>query len=271
MTRTALAVTRPRLTTALWLTAPLVVFAVIYAFVVAPERTSAGEARSQLAEWRARSAARALEVPVQDTEPSSDIAQAIGALLNSRVVGAVANVSIETARAAGDSPVTVSFDAGRPQIAAFLQNLPALPGAYELRSVDVRPAAPGTARANLVFSTTDEDPPSTPPARPTPPPVLVRRTVRPPDATEPRQPDPVVSSILYSSHRRVALIDGRIVGPGDRIGANVVHSIEPDAVIVLMADGQTRRLQLSRSTPPARRGTAPGTGEHRPSYEPPWH
>jgi hypothetical protein len=269
MTRAAHTVIRPRLTTALWLTAPLVVFAVVYASVVAPERAAAAAARVQLAEWRARSVASAAEAAVQNTEPSSQVSQGLGALLNSRAVGGVTNVSIHSAKAAGEAPVTVSFDAGRKQIAAVLQNLPVLPGAFELRSVDATPVGEGSAHVNLVFSTADRKPPSAPLSPPIRPPV--RRTVRPPAAAVPRQPDPVVSSILYSSSRRVALIDGRIVGPGDRIGGNVIHSIEPEAVVVLTADGQTRRLQLARPVPRARRGTTMGTGERRPSYDPPWH
>jgi hypothetical protein len=64
--------------------------------------------------------------------------------------------------------------------------------------------------------------------------------------------DPVVSGILVSGDRRVALIAGRVVSPGDLIGTSVVRSIEPDGIIIVTADGQTRHIGLGR---PANRVT----------------
>jgi Tfp pilus assembly PilM family ATPase len=65
------------------------------------------------------------------------------------------------------------------------------------------------------------------------------------------QPDPVVRGILVSANRRVALIGDRIVSPGDSIGNAVVSSIEPDAVVLAMADGRSLRIELARPAHPA--------------------
>ena len=49
---------------------------------------------------------------------------------------------------------------------------------------------------------------------------------------------PVVQTILFSPGRSVALIDGRIVKPGDRIGEGRVAEIRRDAVVVETPDGR---------------------------------
>jgi hypothetical protein len=76
-------------------------------------------------------------------------------------------------------------------------------------------------------------------APPPPPPVV--------------EADPVVASILYSTGRRLAVIDGRIVRPHDRVGNATVVDILPKAVVVEFADGERRTVQLQ----------APGTGRKR--------
>ena len=71
-------------------------------------------------------------------------------------------------------------------------------------------------------------------------------------AATPRQRSPetsvehdlIVSSILYSSQRRLAIVNGRIVRIGDRIGSSTILYIEPRAVTVQSADGSTRTLEL---------------------------
>jgi hypothetical protein len=60
------------------------------------------------------------------------------------------------------------------------------------------------------------------------------------------QPDPVVRSILYSASRQVALIDGRIVKPGDRVGVMLVSAIERDGVILTTPSGLRKRVGLDR-------------------------
>ena len=58
--------------------------------------------------------------------------------------------------------------------------------------------------------------------------------------------DPVVHTILFSSQHRVALVDGRIVRPGDRIGPDRVQAIEQDAVILVTSTGLLKRLVLEQ-------------------------
>jgi hypothetical protein len=70
--------------------------------------------------------------------------------------------------------------------------------------------------------------------------VRIRRSAAAPP------PAPVVSSILISDGRRLARVDGRIVGPGDRLPAGIVQSIEPDAVVFAGPDGRSRRVEIAR-------------------------
>lgn len=60
------------------------------------------------------------------------------------------------------------------------------------------------------------------------------------------QPDLFVGSILYSPQRRLAIVNGRIVRIGDRIGSSTVLYIEPRAVVVQSEDGTKRTLELRR-------------------------
>jgi Tfp pilus assembly PilM family ATPase len=58
--------------------------------------------------------------------------------------------------------------------------------------------------------------------------------------------DPQVRSILFSEERRLAIIDGRIVRPGDRLGTGFVQAIDRDSVVITTAAGRTKRLLLHR-------------------------
>jgi hypothetical protein len=59
--------------------------------------------------------------------------------------------------------------------------------------------------------------------------------------------DAVLGTILYSSERRLAIVDGHIVGPGDDVrGARVVE-IEPMSVLLRETSGRLRRLTLAAS------------------------
>jgi hypothetical protein len=72
-------------------------------------------------------------------------------------------------------------------------------------------------------------------------PEVVEAAPPPPPAV---QADPAVSSILYSTGRRLALIDGRIVRPNDRVGSATVIDILPRAVVLESADGERRAVAL---------------------------
>jgi hypothetical protein len=57
-------------------------------------------------------------------------------------------------------------------------------------------------------------------------------------------PDPVVRSILFSANRRLAVVDGKIVGIGDALGTSRVVDITRDAVTFKTASGEQRRVAL---------------------------
>jgi hypothetical protein len=100
---------------------------------------------------------------------------------------------------------------------------------------DVRP--PPTADRTAQDSI-DNLGPATPVAQPRP--RVQRRELGP------LVPPRVVTSILISGDRRVARIDGRIVGVGDRVGADVVESIEPGVVVLVTNKGGRRRVELDQ-------------------------
>ncbi len=70
------------------------------------------------------------------------------------------------------------------------------------------------------------------------------RARRPAPSEVPLPFDAVLGTILYSPDRRLAIIDGRIVGPGDDVRGARVVDITPDAVLLRDAQGRLRRLPL---------------------------
>lgn len=56
--------------------------------------------------------------------------------------------------------------------------------------------------------------------------------------------EPVVRSILYSIGRRLAIVDGRIVSVGDRVGEATVVEITPNTVVLRGGAGERRTLTL---------------------------
>jgi hypothetical protein len=77
------------------------------------------------------------------------------------------------------------------------------------------------------------------------PEVVEAAPAPPPPAVE---ADPVVASILYSTGRRLAVIDGRIVRPSDRVGGATVIDILPKAVVLEFAEGDRRTVELQAPT-----------------------
>jgi hypothetical protein len=57
-------------------------------------------------------------------------------------------------------------------------------------------------------------------------------------------PDPIVRSILFSSNRRLAVVDGKILGIGDALGTSRVVDITRDAVVFRTASGEQLRVAL---------------------------
>lgn len=66
---------------------------------------------------------------------------------------------------------------------------------------------------------------------------------------EPRaaqEPLPALSSILYGNGRRLAILNGRILGEGDTVGARRILRIERDAVVLRDSAGATVRVPVRR-------------------------
>ena len=55
---------------------------------------------------------------------------------------------------------------------------------------------------------------------------------------------PTVRTILYSASRRLAIVDGRIVGVGDAVGDYTVAAIEKDAVVFATPSGNRLRVPV---------------------------
>ena len=249
--------------------APAVIFGVLYMVLVRPASIKADEAHARMLEARdelARSRQRSASTP----SPQS-VADAISALTNSPEVGRLDRVTIETGAPvepdAGSRlvPVTVEFDGEYQQIAGFLTNLRRLPSAVDIRSVELVRSDRALMHVKTVLSVFTQGAPSPATRLPasqsaalTEPPVLEReppaRPRRVPRAAGNLMvpaappvlviPDLQVKTILYSESRRLALIDGRIVQPGDRIGPFVVEQIERDGVIVTDVRGARKRIAL---------------------------
>jgi Tfp pilus assembly protein PilO len=168
-------------------------------------------------------------------------------------------------------PLTVTFDARPAQLRQFFSGLRTMPTIVELRGVEIAPAPSGTAmRTRLVlFVYQRSDAGAQAAAVPAPPPVPplladARPALEPvPKPTSPAakppvpkkgssgparsfEPDPVVHTILFSSQHKVALVDGRIVRVGDRLGSGRVLAIEQNAVVFVTAAGLVKRLVLEQ-------------------------
>jgi hypothetical protein len=185
-------------------------------------------------------------------ERPGDLAEVLTDMLNGPAAGGVSNLHIATgAEGSAGSPVTVMFDARLEQIVRFLRSLRALPARIDLPNVEIGAVSPrtGLARANvsLLVSAAPGQPVATPaPMAAVAAPERAREKRRTPPPAAAPAPAPVVSSILISDGRRLARVDGRIVGPGDRVPAGTVQSIEPDAVVFAGPDGRLRRVEIVR-------------------------
>ena len=277
MRSATLVTTLTSLTTAMAVAAPLVVFGFLYVLLVQPERARAAIGRAELdraladldhqrASTRAPSsivesaavdgfAARAARV-----ERPGDLVDVLTDMLNGPAVGGVSNLLIErgTDGAAG-TPVTLTFDARFEQIVRFVRTLRALPANIDLPTVEVGAVSSRTGLARANVSLLVSAAPGQVVAAPVSPAIVAvpepaREGVRIRRSATASPPAPVVSSILISDGRRLARVDGRIVGPGDRLRAGVVQSIEPDAVVIAGPDGRSRRVEIAR----------PGVGARNP-------
>jgi hypothetical protein len=60
----------------------------------------------------------------------------------------------------------------------------------------------------------------------------------------------VLGTILYSPERKLAIIDGRIVSPGDEVNGARIVDITETTVVLRDAQGRLRNLTLGGRTPP---------------------
>lgn len=167
-------------------------------------------------------------------------------------------------------PLTVTFDARTAQLGQFLSGLRAMPTIVELGGVEMTAAPSGTLmRTRLVlfvYQRSEGGAPGVPlPAgHPIAPLVADARpayeSVPKPTVHAPKQApkkgfasptpsfeaDPVVHTILFSSQHKVALVDGRIVRAGDRLGSGRVLAIEQNSVVFVTSTGLVKRLVLKQ-------------------------
>ena len=78
----------------------------------------------------------------------------------------------------------------------------------------------------------------------TSPPLRRAEVVATPVAETDVEPDVAVASILHSPERRLAVVNGRIVRAGDRIGSSTIVEIQPRAIVVESAKGGRRVVEL---------------------------
>jgi hypothetical protein len=76
------------------------------------------------------------------------------------------------------------------------------------------------------------------------------------------EPEVVVASILHSEERRLAVVNGRIVRAGDRVGSNTIVDIQPRGVVVESARGSRRLIEL-RTAPIRRNSSTAAKGDVR--------
>ena len=66
-------------------------------------------------------------------------------------------------------------------------------------------------------------------------------------ASQGEEPAWALSAILIAGERRIAIVNDRMVRPGDRIGTGArVETIESDHVVLMLPDGERVRLELER-------------------------
>lgn len=111
------------------------------------------------------------------------------------------------------------------------------------------PAAPPVAglRPEATMGRNRESEPAPPPAEPV---ARARpaapRPAEPSPAAAPPPVDPLprVDGIMISGIRRVAIVDGEVVSPGDRVGARIVARIDREGVVLVDPAGREVRVAI---------------------------
>lgn len=229
--------------------APVAIFGLLHTLLVQPQRLAAEAARMRVPVVEATAVPPPVLPPAREVF-DGDLKNLVASLARSPAVGGVTNLSIEMV--APDAPVTVIFEAQYAQIGRFFWNLPTLPARVAVQSVELTPAVAPKVRAKIVLSvfgrrtTTPGSSTAVAPEWPRDPFTAPATPVRVVHSTPVLPPAPVVKSILFSASRRVALVDGRIVGVGDRVGTFLVEDIQPDSVLLVTPQGLKTRIELQR-------------------------
>ena len=250
-----------RLTTAISVVAPIVVFGFLYVLLVQPQRGASLEARERLDAARAErsrlqvvartpvntataSRVDAFEAHATKGDRVAELVDGITAALRSSSAGGVTNLFITTGET-GDGPidsilgplsrdvwhtaVTVTFDAPYEQIGRFFSNLRVLPATFDLRGVEITPPvaspAAGLMRAKvslLVFH-------------------------RPGMIARPEAPQTRSAEALNAPGRTGASLSKQLPSGAGR-GRTHTFSEEPDPVVtgILVSDGRRTALVNGR-------------------------
>ncbi len=142
-----------------------------------------------------------------------------------------------TMQVAGSSPAAPAFPGGSPVIARVERPAPSAPRPEAtIGHMDPDPAPPAAAPARR-------------PESPRPEPTAVQRslTVEPLIAAD---PFPRVDGIAIAGERRLAILDGAIVGIGDRVGRRTVKRIETHGVVLRDPGGGEVFLAIRTRRPP---------------------
>lgn len=115
--------------------------------------------------------------------------------------------------------------------------LSGLPGEPTPADQPVAPVTPAAAATAGSFTSEPSVVPLIPRSEP---------SARPFSEPAPAEPLPVVSSILIGPDRRLAILNGSIVGEGDSVGNRRVVRIERDAVVLREAAGREVRVGVRR-------------------------
>lgn len=158
----------------------------------------------------------------------------------------------ESVVTAAEPPASTLAAASPPSVTRA--SVPALRSAREASPVaapavaPVKPTPIAPARPILLAPTRASS------KAPAPAATRVTPVLQPPPAEPPPLPFvAVLGTILYSPDRKLAIVNNRIVGPGDEVNGATIVDITPTTVLLRDAQGRLRSLTLSvgARTPPA--------------------
>jgi hypothetical protein len=217
------------------------------AHVATPARTDvAGSGGGAAGDVRDRAAAH--DTHDHSSQPPTREPRRVSALIPFASVAAAVLCTTWSALAlAGTSPATPVFRDGLALIADGLPPVPDLAAEGTIGRVGVRPDAAPRSRAPEapVEEATEQTRPLIPGAEP-----LAATEGR---AANPAPPAiPRVDGIMIAGDRRLAIVEGSIVGVGDAVGSHVIARIERDGVVFRSRSGREVHVAIRMRKPPTR-------------------